>query len=423
MIRICLSISLLAASSVLLIGCGGPTKAGIEARSEARDRMGLVNAQLSYDQAKRAFEVGQFDRALRDISHAIDRFPYAPAYHLLHGRILLETHRLERALGAFERAVETAEENDRGPGDPERLAKAHYFAGIVFQRWSNHDDAHRRYLTAADLDESNAQYLMAAAESMIALGKYDAAHDLIEPRLAFFEHNAAMRHLLGHVALLRGDAHYASQLFARARLLNPDDPMLAEELAWSQYAAGKYAHCVETLQQLKRLSPAGSHEQRLDLLHLEARCLMHLERNRDARTMYMELTRLSPADPDVWIELGALAWELGDHRRVAESAARAIALAPDRYEGYALRGIHAREQGRLEDAESAFRQATRRAPDSALPQLLLAQVLEQREQHKEALKLYGQVIRMFPNNREALMLFSQLSDSPALNQMTAVSGE
>lgn len=422
MIRNCLNISLLTTCSVLLIGCNGPTKAGLEARAEARDRMGLVNAQISYDQAKRAFEVGQFQRALRDISHAIDRYPHASAYHLLHGRILLETHRLEAALDAFHRAMETAQPNDddNQQHDPEQLAKAHYFSGIVFQRWSNFQEAHRRYLQAAELDPSNAQYLMAAAESMIALGDYESANDLIQPRLAYFEHNAAMRHLMGHIALLRGDAHYASQLFSQARLLNPDDIMLAEELARAQYAAGRYAHCVETLQQLKHMMPPSAHQQRLDLIHLEARCLMHLERNRDARTLYMELSRLSPADPEVWIELGALAWELGDFRRVAESAARVIALAPDRFEGYALRGIHARELDDLPTAEQALRQAAQRAPDNALPHLLLAQLLEQRHQYQDALALYGKVIRMFPSNREAIMLFSQLSQSDALEQITAV---
>lgn len=403
-------------------GCGGPTKAGLEARAEARDRMGLVNAQLSYDQAKRAFEVGQFDRALREITHAIDRYPHVPSYHLLQGRILLETHRLEQALRAFDTAIETAEQRGGMPTPGENSqAQAHYFAGIVFQRWSNHEVAHQRYIEAANLDESNAQYLLAAAESMIALEMYDEAHDVIAPRLAYFEHNSAMRHLLGHIALLRGDATHAAHLLAQARLLNPDDPMLVEELAWAEFDAKQFAQCLESLQQLKAMTRIGSGEKRIDLIHLEARCLMHLERFIDARNLYMELTRLSPADPEVWIELGAVAWDLGDHRRVAESAVRVIALAPDRYEGYALRGIHAHSQDRIVEAEGYFREASQRAPNHALPHLLLAQALEQRGKYEDALMLYGRIISMFPNNREAYMLFTRLSENPSLNHLTAVS--
>lgn len=419
--RTILSITLLVGLGISFAGCGGPTRAGLEARAEARDRMGLVNAQISYDQAKRAFEVGDFDRALRDVNHAIDRFSEVPAYHLLQGRILLEMHRLEHALHAFDSAVEIAQSRgQRASSTDTSLQQAHYFAGIVFQRWSNHEKAHERYFQAATIDPSNAQYLLAAAEAKIAVGKYDEAFDLIAPRLAYFEHNAAMRHLLGHIALLQGDAAYAAQQFTQARLLNPDDPMLAEELAWAQYAAGKYAHALESLQQLSVMT--RGRERRVDLVHLEARCLLHLERHVDARALYMELTRLSPTDPEVWIELGALAWELGDQRRVAESATRIISLAPNRFEGYALRGIYFRDNGRLSDAENLLRQAANRSPNNALPHLLLAQVLEQSDRHEEALMLYGKVVSMFPNNREAFMLFGRLSQS-SNQQLSAVHGE
>ncbi len=403
-------------SGALLIGCGGPTKAGLEARSEARDRMGLVNAQISYDQASRAFEVGQFDRALRDITAAIDRFPNAAQFHLLQGRIFLETHRLERALRAFDTAVELTGESrevaSRRGTEPashaETLAKAHYFSGIVFQRWSNHEQAHERYMKAAGLQESNAQYLLAAAESKIALGEYDTARELIEPRLAYFEHNAALRHLLGHIALLQGEPEFAARLFSQARLLNPDDEMLLEELAWAQYAAGLYAQCHDTIGQLHRMSTV----RRADLMHLEARCLLFLERNREARDLYMELSRIAPADPEVWIELGALAWELGDMRRVAEAATRVIALAPNRYEGYALRAIYSNERGQFTDADRFLRQAIDRAPGSgdergtALPHLLLGLVLEQQGRHEQALEMYGYALGISPDSREAKWLYS-----------------
>jgi predicted Zn-dependent protease len=78
-------------------------------RSAGRTRLDVVNAQVSYDQAKRAFEVGQLDRARRDIEAAINRFPDSVEYHLLHGRIHLEAHRLERSLAAFERVKDEVE--------------------------------------------------------------------------------------------------------------------------------------------------------------------------------------------------------------------------------------------------------------------------------------------------------------------------
>jgi len=390
------------AMTTLLMGCGGPTKAGIEARADARDRLAIVNAQVSYDQAKRAFEVGQFDRALREVRNALERYPDAAEYHLLHGRILLETHRLERALQAFDTAIEKNPES----------AEAHYFAGIIFQRWSNNERAFDKYMAASELDESNAQYLLAAAETMIALRRYSDARALVEPRMPYFEYNAALRHLLAQIAMLQGEPAFAASLFEQARMLNPDDAMLLEELAWAQYAAGRYGHCYESLKQLRQMSGFSS-EQRSDLLHLEARCLMFLERHLDARSVYLELTRVAPTDPEVWIEFGALSWELADMRRVATSASRVIALAPDRFEGYLLRGVYSRSEGHLSDAARFFQQAIDRDPTQSISYLLLGQLNEQQGRSDAALAAYQKAVELSPNNSDAKALLAGLKRNRA----------
>ena len=107
------------------------------------------------------------------------------------------------------------------------------------------------------------------------------------------------------------------------------------------------------------------------------------------------------------------------YRDLGVPATRIIALAPERYEGYALRGIQFSDQKRYQDAERQFRMATDRAPDHALPHLLLAQALEQQGAHEDALLLYGKVVSMYPNNREAFMLFGRLSQR-SINQLSAV---
>jgi tetratricopeptide (TPR) repeat protein len=93
-----------------LAGCNGPTKAGKEARSAAHDRMNLISAQVHFDQAKQSFEAGQFEKAMREINRAIMRYPDSPEYHLLQGRIYLETHQLESALMCFSTAAEICDE-------------------------------------------------------------------------------------------------------------------------------------------------------------------------------------------------------------------------------------------------------------------------------------------------------------------------
>ena len=75
-----------------------------------------------------------------------------------------------------------------------------------------------------------------------------------------------------------------------------------------------------------------------------------MERNAEARNIYLRLSQLRPNDVDIWIEFGTIAWELGDFRRVAECSSRITALGPDRFEGYMLRAINERHKGNMPEA-------------------------------------------------------------------------
>jgi tetratricopeptide (TPR) repeat protein len=420
---------------VLMSGCNGPTKAGQEARGAARDRMNFMNAQITYDQARQSFDVGQFDKALREINNAISRFPTAAEYFILQGRIYLETHKLELAADSFQHAIDTIAAAKKQAGADERvaqqkdstkdssgadaavqgvnrvLAEAHYYLGIVYQRWSDNEKAYGQYLQAFQLETSKVDYLLASAESLVALNRFDEAKTLVSDKATYFEHNAALRQLLGQIALLQGDAPLAVRLYGEARLLNPDDNALLEDLMWAQYAAASYGQCLESIKLLQsrlaeksaqsKSGPKNPANLRDDLMHLQARCFASLGRNTEARDLYMELTRLRPADPEVWIELGTLAWDLGDYRRVALSSVQILSLTPDRYEGWMLKGINEQQKNNTETAIKLFREASRRATDAALPHMLLGKALEESGDVTGALQAYRDAVTVEPDNADA----------------------
>ena len=64
------------------------------------------------------------------------------------------------------------------------------------------------------------------------------------------------RHLLGQIAMLESDPATAADCFAQARLLNPDDLLLLEELAWAQFAAGSFSQTHAQIE--NRLKPQVS---------------------------------------------------------------------------------------------------------------------------------------------------------------------
>ena len=391
------SLAGLVIAAVYLAGCSGG-RYHEEMRTGAAERVAIFHAQLAYDQATQAFNVGRFEKAYRQILGAIQQNPDNPGYHLLKGRILMETHRLERSIRAFEKAIELTPQ----------FADAHYYSGIVYQRWSDDERAYENYLRAHELDSSSVQYLLAAAEALVALQQYEDAMELVESKLDYYEHSAAMRQLLGQITMLQGDALGAAKEFAKARLLNPDDEMLLNELARAQFAAGLHGECYNSVKQLQRKSKIDDPALQL----LEARCLAGMQRNTEARNLYLKLTRVHSTDPEVWLGLGSLAWELGDFRRTALCGARLIALAPQRYEGYMLKGIHERQRGDIEQATVLLRQAASLAPREALPHLVLGRTLEEAGDIQGALGAYTEALRAEPNNADAQALFRGLSLAP-----------
>ena len=393
-----------------LAGCG-PSRAGLEARARARERLNVVNAEMSRDQAVQALEAGQFEKATKEIRHAIAMNQSWADYRLIRGRIFLETHRLEKALRSFEKALELR------PEYPE----AHYFCGIVFQRWSDDLRAHEHYRSAFEQEPDQIAYLLATAESLVALDQLNQASHLINTKLAYFEHNAALHHLLGQIAMLQDDPTRAAEMYADASRLSPEDDAMLSELAHAQYQAKMFAACLRSVRQLKDRPGGDSAE----VKRLQARCLASLERQGEARNILVELTRIDPTDTNLWVELGTVAWEIGDFHRMALCGVRATALAPDRFEGYLLKGINERHHGNLKDAIMFLRQAADRAATTALPHLLLGRVLDEHGDRESALEAYATALRIDPDDESAKLLWSDSQEHFLLAQpsMDSAAGE
>ena len=381
------------AAAGLFAGCG-PSKAGLQARAAARERLNIVNAELGHDQATQALEAGQFDKATREVTRAIAMNPTWAPYRVTQGRIFLETHRLEKAIRSFEKALELRSD----------FPEAHYYCGIVHQRWSDDTRSYDHYMSAFEQEPDRVGYLLAAAESLVALDQLDAAKHLVDSKVTYFEHNSALRHLLGQIALLQDDPAGAAALYSEAWRLRPDADPLLEELARTQYAAAMYGEAYKSVSQLQD-RPGNS--DRPELKHLKARCLTALDRHLESRDLYVELTKLNPTNTELWIELGIVSWEIGDYHRMALCGARITALAPSDFEGYMLKGLNERHHGDLSEAVVLLRQAADRAGRSTLPHLLLGHVLEQAGEHSKALDAYAAALRIDPDNEDALTLWEE----------------
>lgn len=393
-----------------LAGCQGQGQTNHDKmRTDAADKLDGMTSNISYNQAKQAFEVGRFDRALTAINPIVARFPDNPRYRVLQGRILFESGKLDLASRSFVAAIEA---------NPE-FAEAYYCEAIINQRLSADDQAYQNYTKAFELEPTNVQYLMAATESMIALGDLDGASTLIDTHAPSFAGNAGIEQMKGQIALLKGDPSRAAQFYERARRLNPDDATLAEELAWAQFDAGQYSNCVETLHRMK--TDFGT--ARSDMKHLEARCLAGMGQTSEARNLYLDLTRESPNSVDLWVELGLVAWELGDYHRVLQCSGRVSALDSGRYEGPLLRGVSARHHGRYQEAVEQLQRASQLSTHYAMPHILLGNTLELHGQSKSARAAYEKALTIEPDNNEAKILLARLDHEQRMRAVSADGAE
>ncbi len=343
-----------------VVGCNGPTTRGKQMRKEAYTRMDAVNARLVHEQAVTAFETGQLERARTLMEEAIERYPGEAGWYVLMGRILLEQHRLDGAKRMFEHALTIDDSN----------SECNYYLGVLHERWSQDEDAAGHFVAAVEKDADRPQYVLAAAEALIASGKLDEGQAMIEERMDHFEHHAGLRHLLAQIEMLSGDAESAAKHCEAARLLSPNDDGIAHDLAIMRFAAGDWPGTLAAIQDAKHRTG----ETAPVLQRLAARSLMAMDRSVEARDAIKELCRRSPSEAALWRELGLLGWDVADWNSVAEAAARLDGLGEYPFEQGMFSALASRAQGDYQAAARELESLAKRFPDRSEVWAVLAGV-------------------------------------------------
>lgn len=380
---------LCAGLTLALGGCSGHGNYTTKTISAAKEKMDMMKSGTEWEMARQAFLAGDLDKALKAVNRSLALNPQVPKTHVLKGRIMFEKGDMEQALDALTKAEAL---------DPS-LADAPYYSGLVFERLTQKEKALESYQKAAAIEPSNVQYTIASAEMMVDLGRLDEAKDYLNGKAQTFEHNAAVRQVLGHIALIQADPKTAAGYFDEARLLAPDDMAIIEDLARAQVATGQYGDAEVYLAKLIN-SPDGKN--RRDLMHLRARCLTALDRRLEARDTLIKLTDGQEGQNDVeaWIALGQICYTMKDTNRLRQASGRVMAVAPNRPEGYVLRSLQLRRSGDLRGAEDAVRKALERKQDSdAL--VLLGMIQQEQNQHNQAATTFRQALTVNPSNTQA----------------------
>ncbi len=384
-----------------LAGCGAPShgKYTEEQRNAAKVKLDSIKAGIEHQTAVGDLLAGDLTKALRSVENSLAMNDKSAKSWTLRGRILLETGNLEGALLSFNKAEEL---------DP-NLVETQYFLGVASERLDRKEEALKRYTRASQLDSGNAQYATAAAEVMIDLGQFTEAKTYLEGRGPLMADNAAIRQVLGQLAMLEKDYIEAEMLFNEARLLSPNDMTVLENLVQSQIALSRFANAEVNLRKMLK-TPALS--ERRDLLHARAKCLIEIDRLVDAREILIKLCndQTGSADVEAWTDLGQLSYKLNDFNRVRTAGGKLIAIAPKSADGYLLRALWERQRGDARAAKDSVLAAIEREPTNDA-YILLASIQMDLRDSSGATKTLRTAIQHDPSNRTAQDMLTKVSQA------------
>lgn len=366
-----------------------PGANGVKNRIESQKRVAGHAARLELEQAYRAYTTGMFDQAMKYAEQARFRTPQDPSAYMLMARICLEQGRLESSEKLLGQALTL----------DSLIPDAHYLRGVVYQRWSRDEQALDAYMSAWNVDPNSVQsvhYLLAAAEVLVDMKRYQMARELLIPKLGYFENNAAMHHLLGTIAVLEENGQLAIEHLGQAYLIGGEDEIVLADLARAQLDHKAYRECLRNLDILENILvedvPGWLYE-------LRARCYKAMGSPREARISYVQLLRIEPENVDAWIEYGDMAHQISDYGRLDTCGGRLISIAPDRFEGYFYKGIVYLQADKLEAAQVWFAKAGNVAPmDESIPSLAVAHVEMLRGDKLAARNAFKDVIRRSPDD-------------------------
>ena len=158
-----------------------------------------------------------------------------------------------------------------------------------------------------------------------------------------FEFSPVLDRVRADIAGQRHDLDARARWLAAARLRTEPAKavQLAEEIAANEFERGHWAECIAALDD-EALKETGT---RPDLVRLRARCLLMLDRPREARDLMLTLRTQTDADGRNATILGMAAMRLGDATRMNEAGHALTQSRPGSADGWLLLGVAALERG------------------------------------------------------------------------------
>src|SRR5262249_9055421 len=145
---------------------------------------------------------------------------------------------------------------------------------------------------------SELAYVLAKAEMLVAMDRPAEALSLLQDKVLYFEHSAAIRDACGQLLVQQKRYGEAVEMLRQATILdNNTDLAIREPLAMAQYCNHQFREASELF---ARLLKDPKNKDRADLYLAQGECQFQLNRFGDARASFEAASRLNPSNVQFW---------------------------------------------------------------------------------------------------------------------------
>ncbi|MGD9599809.1 MAG: sulfotransferase [Steroidobacteraceae bacterium] len=200
--------------------------------------------------------------------------------------------------------------------------------------------------------------------------------------------------LLGHALMKQGRLQEAEQQIGLALELDPQSPLLLEDIGSLFAMQGRYTEAIPWFEEAIKLEP------RLPLAHRKlGQALAAIGRGKEADEEFQEYLELGEGREAVahamqQLQAGLVDAAIGSLQAVLKEYPQNVDAMRH------LAGAWFRKKIHLDDAEALLRQATRVAPDFLGAWMLLGQVLMERSKFLDAIGIFEEATRLAPGRAD-----------------------
>jgi tetratricopeptide (TPR) repeat protein len=288
-----------------------------------------------------------------------------------------------------------------------------YYLGSLQVSQGKKAEAAATLRAALKLDPDYLPAQLKLAEDLLTAGELDESDKIYEEVLKTHPDSAEARYGLGRILAARGDLAAAVDSYRKACELFPNYGAAHYALAMAYRKRGKSEEAQQHLRAYelkKNIVPPVEDPLRDALRKLDQGAASHLERGvaleqvgrlQDAIAETEEALRLDPTLVQAHVNLIILYGRVGDREKAKEHYQAAVKLNPNQFpDAYYNYGVLLIQEGKLDEAEKAFRQALEVRPSYADAHNNLGNLLERQGKFPEAIAEYKKAIESQPDFRQ-----------------------